>query len=66
MLGALAKNALINIQRLLPSSLEVQPSSSQARGGEMMRLLMALPKVSWRSGRDVGAPAILQCIPSLP
>lgn len=35
MLEALAKDALINLQGLLPSSLAEQPSSSQAQGGGM-------------------------------
>lgn len=35
MLEALAKDALINLQGLLPSSLTEQPSSNQAQGGGM-------------------------------
>lgn len=45
MLEALTKDALINIQGLLPSSLAEQPSSSQAQGSGM-----TAPKVTDGTG----------------
>ena len=46
MLEALAKDALINTQGLLPSSLAEQPSSSQAQGGGMTSLRPPMARVA--------------------